>query len=85
MAVDYRDAPRQAFQHAHTSMGAAAHWVKMAGIMAPLLIGEVVKDAEKKWRWIRISSVATALLAEGLYTQRIHRERAERQARRERC
>jgi hypothetical protein len=56
----------------------------MAGIMAPLLIGEVVKDAEKKWRWIRISSVATALLAEGLYTNRIHRERQHRQAERER-
>ena len=85
----YRDvAARQPFHHARTSMGAtaaAAHWVKMAGIMAPLLIGEVVKDADKKWRWTRISSVATALLAEGLYTQRIHRERAERQAHRERC
>jgi bacteriorhodopsin len=81
----HRDlAARQSFHNARTSMGAAAHWVKMAGIMAPLLIGEVVKDAEKKWRWIRISSVATALLAEGLYTRRIHRERQQRHEERER-
>ena len=56
----------QAFHKPHTSMGAAGHWVKTAGILAPLIIGEFVKDAEKRWRWIRISSVATALVSEAM-------------------
>jgi hypothetical protein len=31
----------------------------MAGILSPLIIGELVKDADKRWRWFRIASVAT--------------------------
>jgi hypothetical protein len=68
---------RQAFHHPHTSLGAAGHWLKTAGILAPLVIGELVKDADKRWRYVRMASVATALLSEGLYTSRIRRERAE--------
>lgn len=75
---------RQPVYHPNTALGVIAHVVKTAGILAPLIIGEVVKDTEKRWRWIRISSVATALLAEGLYTQRVQRERREREARQER-
>lgn len=69
-------APRQEFHHAHTSMG-VAHWIKTAGILAPLVIGEFVKDADKRWRYIRLASVATALVSEGMYTSRIQREREE--------
>ena len=76
---------RQCFRQAHSSLGAAGHWIKMGGIMAPLVIGELVKDPDKRWRWIRIASVATALVSEGLYTHRIAEERKERQSRRERC
>jgi len=67
----------QAFQHAHTSIGAgsAGHWIRTAGILAPLIIGEIVKDHEQRWRWIRISSVATALVSEGLYAHRVQQER----------
>jgi hypothetical protein len=39
------------------------------------VIGEFVKDADKRWRYIRMASVATALVSEGLYTQRIQQER----------
>jgi len=69
---------RQPFQRAHTSVGAGSpgHWLKMAGILSPLIIGELVKDADKRWRWIRISSVATALLSEGLWAHRV-RQREE--------
>jgi hypothetical protein len=75
--MPYRGQP---FQRAHTSVGAgsAGHWIKMAGILSPLIIGEVIKDADEKWRWIRISSVATALLSEGLWA---HRENQRREAR----
>jgi hypothetical protein len=71
---------RQQFHHAHTSMG-AAHWIRTAGILAPLIIGEFVKDMDKRWRWTRIASVATALVSEGLYTARVQRERQEYQER----
>jgi hypothetical protein len=72
--------PRQAFHHPRTSLGAAGHWVRDAGILAPLVIGELVKDVDKRWRYIRMASVATALLSEALWTSRIHRERQEREA-----
>jgi hypothetical protein len=71
---------RQCFQHAHSQIGAgsAGHWIRMAGILSPLIIGELVKDADKRWRWIRIASVSTALLSEGMYAHRVQREREER-------
>jgi hypothetical protein len=71
---------RQAFHHPRTSVGAAGHWVKTVGILSPLVIGEMIKDPEQRWRWIRISAVATALLSEALWTNRIHKEREERTA-----
>jgi hypothetical protein len=74
-AADHHE--RQEFHHARTSMGAAAHWLKTAGILAPLIIGEFVKDTDKRWRWTRIASVATALVSEGMYTHRLQREREE--------
>ena len=78
---NYQDTPypRQCFQRAHTSVGAgsAGHWLRMAGILSPLVIGEIVKDADKRWRWIRISAVATALVSEGLYANRIRQQREE--------
>jgi hypothetical protein len=68
---------RQAFQHAHTHIGAGSggHWLKMAGVLSPLVIGELVKDPEKRWRYIRLAAVATALVSEGLYAHRIQQER----------
>lgn len=50
----------------------------MAGILSPLIIGELVKDSDKRWRWIRISSLATALVSEGLYQYREQQRREER-------
>ena len=68
--------PRQAFHNPHTSYG-VGHWVKTAGILAPLVIGELVKDPDQRWRFIRIAAVATALLSEGMYTHHIRKERQE--------
>lgn len=56
------------------------HWVRTAGILSPLVIGELVKDPERKWRFIRVSSVAVALISEGLHVHRLNRERREREA-----
>jgi hypothetical protein len=76
---------RQSFRHPRTSIGGAGHWLKTAGILAPLVIGEFVKDAEQRWRCIRLSSVATALISEAMYAARVNRERHERQAEQEEC
>jgi len=71
---------RASFRHARSSIGAgsAGHWIRMAGILSPLIIGELVKDADQRWRWIRIASVATALVSEGFHTQRLMQERKDR-------
>jgi hypothetical protein len=68
---------RQSFHRAHTTLG-VGHWLKTIGILSPLIIGEFVKDPERRWRYARIGAVATAALSEGLYTHRIQREREER-------
>lgn len=72
---------RQAFHRPNSSLGAAAHYVKEAGILAPFLVSEFVKDPGEQWRWIRLASLFTAFVSQGMYTARIH---AERKARRER-
>jgi hypothetical protein len=68
---------RQPYYRAHTTLGATGHWVKTAGILAPLVIAEFIKDPEQKWRAIRIASVATALISEAMWTQKIRKERDE--------
>jgi hypothetical protein len=76
---------RQAYHKPHTSLGAAGHWVREAGILAPLIISEFVKDPGKQWRYIRIASVATALLSEGMWTAKVHREREAAREREAMC
>jgi hypothetical protein len=66
---------RQSFHHAQSSMGAVGHWIRTAGLLSPLVIGELVEDPKKKWRWVRIASIATTLVSEGLYTNKVRRER----------
>jgi hypothetical protein len=74
-----------AYHKPHTSLGATGHWIKTAGILAPLVIGEFVKDPDQRWRYIRIASVATALISEGLWTNKIHKERQHAQERERAC
>jgi hypothetical protein len=59
------------------SAGGAGHWLTTAGVLAPLVIGELVKDPDQRWRFIRISSVALASISEGLYAHKVHKEREE--------
>ncbi len=74
---------KQAFHHPRTSVGAAGHWAKTLGILSPLFIHEMIKDPEQRWRWIRISAVATALVSQATWTHRIPKERQERMQARE--
>ena len=37
-------------------------------------VAELVKDPDKQWRLIRLSAVATALVSEGLWANRVRRK-----------
>jgi hypothetical protein len=50
-------------------------------VLTPLVIGELIKDPEKRWRWIRIGSVVTALVGEMMWQYRIAQEERDREAR----
>lgn len=70
---------RQAFHKPETSAGAyfqqrAGHWIRMAGTLAPLIIGELVHDNTAKWRYIRIASVLTAALTQWNWRDRVKRD-----------
>jgi hypothetical protein len=73
----YPPAPyaRQQFHHPRTSLGAAGHWIHLAAVIAPLLIGEVIKDPDKRWRALRGVSVIAALASEALWTDRLSKDR----------
>ena len=75
---------REAFHRPHTSLGALGHCLRTAGILAPLVIGEFIKDHETRWRWTRIAAVATAGASEILYAHRIEKERERCAGKRER-
>jgi hypothetical protein len=73
----YREAHsnRQPFHHPRTSLGTAGHWIHLLSVAAPLVIGEVIKDSDKRWRALRGVSVGAALLSEGVWTYRLAQER----------
>ena len=75
------DGNRQSFQHSRASLGVAGHWVHLLAVLSPLVIGEVVKDPEKKWRAIRMASVGTAIASEALWTHRLLQRREEEEGR----
>jgi hypothetical protein len=78
--AEERDRDSNFRQRHHRPPNEVGHWVRTAGLLAPLVIGELVKDPEKKWRFIRIASVSAALISEGLYTHRVQQERQRREA-----
>ena len=71
------DAPsgRQPFHHARTSLGAAGHWIHLAAVAAPLVIGEVIKDPDARWRSLRLASVGAAIASEVVWTHRLSKDR----------
>src|SRR5580658_5322548 len=75
----WQDREQQHRRHRHhrrpEAEDAFSHWVGTAAILAPVLIGEFVKDAETKWRFTRVTSVVAAVLAEGLYSHQTYRNR----------
>jgi hypothetical protein len=73
---------RHGFYKPHTSLGATGHWLNTAGLLVPLIIPEIIKDPARQWRVIRIASVATTLVSQGLWAHKVQKEREEA---RERC
>ncbi|HZQ55318.1 MAG TPA: hypothetical protein VFB14_24175 [Bryobacteraceae bacterium] len=71
-------ARRQGFHNAHTSLGVAGHLVHMGAMLFPVLAAELITDATKYKKAVRIGAVATTVLYEGLYTMR-EAKRRERQ------
>jgi hypothetical protein len=74
-------AKTQGFRNAHTSLGVAGHLVHMGAMLFPVLAAELITDAVKYRKVVRIGAVATTVLYEGLYTlreaQRRHRQEAK--------
>jgi hypothetical protein len=66
---------RQPYHRPHTTLGAAGHWVHLLNVAAPLVISEVVKDADKKWRYLRLASVGGALVSEAAWTLKVAHDR----------
>jgi sirohydrochlorin ferrochelatase len=75
---------RQPFYKPHTALSTTGHWLKTVGMLSPLIIGEFVKDPERRWRYTRMAVIATAALSQGLHANRIERERQEGGEQRER-
>src|SRR5580698_7182774 len=76
--------PKMSFQHSHTSLGGgsygvAAHLLRMAGVFIPVLAGELVQDATKYKKTVRLASIGTAIGFELLHLLQ-EQERAKKQA-----
>ena len=71
--------------HAHGSLGVAGHIVHMAGVFVPLIAGELVQDAAKYKKTVRLASIGTALAYEVLYVMHEQKKREEQDARLEAC
>lgn len=71
------NAPRlhQAFHRPHTSLGAAGHLLHLGMVAAPLIIGEVIQDSDKRWRAMRLVPVLGAIGSEVLWTVKLSSER----------
>jgi hypothetical protein len=68
----------------HRPPSAIGHWTRTLGALVPLVIGELVEDPKKKWRFIRVASVALAVINEASYAYAVQQDRRDREARRER-
>ena len=80
--VTYQNAGhgRQPMYHPHTYLGAAylgaaGHWIHLAGVAAPLVIAEVIKDPNARWKALRLVSVGAAIASEAVWTHRLIKER----------
>jgi hypothetical protein len=62
-------------------MGAGGNWIKTGSIPPALVVAELVQDADKGRRYIRLASVATAFVSEARWAIRIQSEHERREHR----
>jgi hypothetical protein len=78
----YTDLPaRQAFHRPRNLPGVAGHWIHLGAVLSPLVIGEMIKDPDKRWRAIRLSTAVAAVASEALWTNRLLKKRAREESR----
>ena len=86
---DYDDlehhARKQGFHNAHTSLDVAGHFVHMGAMLFPVLAAELISDAVQYKRAVRIGSVVTTVLYEGVYTFREARRREQQEEKLAEC
>ena len=71
---------RRVAHHHHHAPSPVAHYTRTLGALIPLVITELIpEDHVKQIRFIRIASVALAVLNEGSYAYRVNQERRERE------
>jgi len=75
----------QGFRNAHTSLGAAGHLVHIGSMLLPVLAAELITDAAKYKKIVRIGSVLTTVAYETLYTIREARRRDRQNAKLAEC
>jgi hypothetical protein len=61
---------RQAFHHSRSSLGATGHWIHLLSVATPLVIGEVIKNPENRWRALKLASVGAAIASEAVWSLR---------------
>jgi hypothetical protein len=74
-SAPYAQAARRSIHHPQTSLGATGHWIHLLTVAAPLVIAEVIKDPDKKWRALRLVSVGGAIASEAAWTLKIAHDR----------
>jgi hypothetical protein len=78
------DGHRHAFHHSRTALGAAGHFLHLATVGAPLIIGELVTDVDKRWRYTKLATFGVAVASEAVWTFKIaHDRKKERELREE--
>lgn len=75
----------QGFANAHTSLGVAGHIVHIGAMLFPVLAAELITDAAKYRKAVKIGAVVTTALYEGLYTLREAQRREKREAKLAEC
>jgi len=73
------------FRNPHESLGVGGHLVHMGAMLFPVLAAEFITDAANYKKAVRIGSVLTTVLYEGLYAAREARRRDRQEARLEEC
>jgi hypothetical protein len=71
----YGGAHRQAFHNSRTTLGAAGHFLHLATVGAPLIIGELTKDSDKRWRYTKLATFGVAAASELVWAVKVAQDR----------